>query len=165
MFRTLTYPSSGAYDYSVELPHWPYCSWFDVCWSFRVVGLEWYPFITVSFSSWQIATRLSVWSWINTLGTNFAKSTIVHTNTLFSTYVQFSQFCVSSWSLLQTDSHSSSLTTFSHARPLLNRNKSTSLPSGSRTVAYNTCSLNTMQYNRGPWRNIWRGWRANCCDV
>ena len=29
-------------------------------------------FITVSFSSWQIATRLSFWSWVNTLGTNFA---------------------------------------------------------------------------------------------
>jgi len=43
MFRTLIYPSSGACDYSVELPHWWYCSWFDVCWSFGVVGLEWYP--------------------------------------------------------------------------------------------------------------------------
>jgi len=42
-FWTLIYPSSGACDYSVELPHWSYCSWFDVCWSFRVVGLEWYP--------------------------------------------------------------------------------------------------------------------------
>jgi len=40
MFRTLIYPSSGACDYSVELPHWSYCSWFDVCWSFGVVGLE-----------------------------------------------------------------------------------------------------------------------------
>ena len=29
-------------------------------------------FITVSFSSWQIATRLSFWSWVKTLGTNFA---------------------------------------------------------------------------------------------
>ena len=29
-------------------------------------------FITFSFSSWQIATRLSFWSWVNTLGTNFA---------------------------------------------------------------------------------------------
>jgi len=29
MFRTLIYPSSGACDYSVELPHWSYCSWFD----------------------------------------------------------------------------------------------------------------------------------------
>jgi len=38
MFRTLIYPSSGACDYSVELPHWSYCSWFDVCWSFGVVG-------------------------------------------------------------------------------------------------------------------------------
>ena len=43
MFRALIYPSSGACDYSVELPHWSYCSWFDVCWSFCVVGLEWYP--------------------------------------------------------------------------------------------------------------------------
>jgi len=43
MFRTLIYPSSGAWDYSVELPHWWYCSWFDMCWSLGVVGLEWYP--------------------------------------------------------------------------------------------------------------------------
>ena len=43
MFRTLIYPSSGVCDYSVELPNWSYCSWFDVCWSFGVVGLEWYP--------------------------------------------------------------------------------------------------------------------------
>ena len=43
MFRTLIYPSSGACDYSVELPHWSYFSWFDVCWRFGVVGLEWYP--------------------------------------------------------------------------------------------------------------------------
>jgi len=33
MFRTLIYPSSGACDFSVELPHWSYCSWFDMCWS------------------------------------------------------------------------------------------------------------------------------------
>ena len=43
MFRTLIYPSRGACDYSVELPHWSYCSWFDVCWIFGVAGLEWYP--------------------------------------------------------------------------------------------------------------------------
>jgi len=43
MFRALIYPSSGVCDYSVELPHWSFCSWFDVCWSFGVVGLEWYP--------------------------------------------------------------------------------------------------------------------------
>ena len=43
MFRTLICPSSGACDYSVELPHWSYCSCFDVCWNFGVVGLEWYP--------------------------------------------------------------------------------------------------------------------------
>jgi len=40
MFRTLIYPSLAAYDYSVELPHWSFCSWFDVRWSFGVVGLE-----------------------------------------------------------------------------------------------------------------------------
>ena len=43
MFQTLIYLSSGACDYSGELPHWSYCSWFDVCWNFSVVGLEWYP--------------------------------------------------------------------------------------------------------------------------
>ena len=43
MFRALIYPSSGACDYSVELPHWSHCSWFDACWNFGVVGLEWYP--------------------------------------------------------------------------------------------------------------------------
>jgi len=43
MFRTLIYPSSGACDYSVELPHWSYSSCFDICWSFGVDGLEWYP--------------------------------------------------------------------------------------------------------------------------
>ena len=42
MFRTLIYPSSGACDYSVELPHFSYCSWFDVRWRFSVVGLEWH---------------------------------------------------------------------------------------------------------------------------
>jgi len=42
MFQALIYPSSGACYYSVELPHWSCCSWFDVCWSFGVVRLlEW----------------------------------------------------------------------------------------------------------------------------
>ena len=51
MFRTLIYPSSGAREYSVELPHWSYCSWFDVCWSFGVVGLEWYPNVVIQQNS------------------------------------------------------------------------------------------------------------------
>jgi len=55
MFRTLIYPSSGPCDYPVELPHWSYCSWFDVCWSFGVVGLEWYPFAGWSFSLMSLA--------------------------------------------------------------------------------------------------------------
>jgi len=49
MFWTLIHPSSGACDCSVELPHWSYCSWFDVCWSFGVVGLEWYPCCRLQF--------------------------------------------------------------------------------------------------------------------
>ena len=54
MFWTLIYPSSGACYYSVELPHWSYCSSFDVCWSFGVVGLEWYPCCRLK----QTATRI-----------------------------------------------------------------------------------------------------------
>jgi len=42
-FRQLMCPSSGACDYSVELPHWSYCSCFDVFRRFGMVGLEWYP--------------------------------------------------------------------------------------------------------------------------
>jgi len=38
MFRTLIYPSSGACDCAIELPHRSFCSWFDVCWRFGVVG-------------------------------------------------------------------------------------------------------------------------------
>ena len=51
MFRTLIYPSSVFCVYSVELPHWSYCSWLDVCWSFGVVGLEWYPCCRLKRSS------------------------------------------------------------------------------------------------------------------
>jgi len=47
---------SGASDYSVELPHLSYCSWFDVCWSFSVIGLEWYPCCRV-----QPATRIPLY--------------------------------------------------------------------------------------------------------
>jgi len=47
MFQTLIYPSSGACEYSIELPRWSYCSWFDVCWSFGVVGLECYPYCSL----------------------------------------------------------------------------------------------------------------------
>ena len=50
MFRTLIYPSSTA---CVELPHWSYCFWFDVCWSFGVVGLEWLE--------WYPCCRLKHW--------------------------------------------------------------------------------------------------------
>ena len=68
MFRTLIYPSSGACNYSVELPHWSYCSvelphwsycsWFVVNWSFSVVGLEWYPCCKLK----QPATRIPLQS-------------------------------------------------------------------------------------------------------
>ena len=43
MFRTLIYPSSGACDYAVELPHLSFCSCFAMCWRFGVAGLGWYP--------------------------------------------------------------------------------------------------------------------------
>ena len=43
MIRTLMYPSSGACGCSVELSHRSFCSWFHLCWSFGVVGLQWYP--------------------------------------------------------------------------------------------------------------------------
>ena len=60
MFRTLIYPLSWACENSVELPHWSYCSWFDVCWSFGVVGLEWYPCCRLIMS-------LRLFCWITTL--------------------------------------------------------------------------------------------------
>jgi len=43
MFRALICPSSGVWDYVVELPHWLYCSWIAVCWSQGAVRLGWYP--------------------------------------------------------------------------------------------------------------------------
>ena len=41
MFRTYIYPSSGACDCVVELPHRSSCSQFVVCWRFGVAGFEW----------------------------------------------------------------------------------------------------------------------------
>ena len=38
MFRTLIYPSSGACDCVVELPHLSSCSQFVVCWRFGAAG-------------------------------------------------------------------------------------------------------------------------------
>jgi len=43
MFRILIYPSSGACDCAVELPHRSVCSRFVVCWRFGVAGFEWCP--------------------------------------------------------------------------------------------------------------------------
>ena len=43
MFRTLIYPSPGACDCVVELPHQSSCSQFAVCWSFGVAGFEYCP--------------------------------------------------------------------------------------------------------------------------
>ena len=40
MFRTLIYPSSGACDCVVELPHRSFCSQFVVCWRFGVAMLS-----------------------------------------------------------------------------------------------------------------------------
>ena len=43
MFRTLIYPSSGACDCAVELPHRSFCSRFVVCWRFGAAVFEWCP--------------------------------------------------------------------------------------------------------------------------
>jgi len=67
MFPTLIYQSSGACEYSVELPHWLYYSWFDVCWSFGVVGLKWYPCcrLKLCFSLQHVEVQVtSSWSFI-----------------------------------------------------------------------------------------------------
>jgi len=39
----LIYPSSGAFDCAVELPHRSFCSRFVVCWRFGAAGFEWRP--------------------------------------------------------------------------------------------------------------------------
>ena len=52
MFRALIQPSSGACDFSIVSPHWSYCSCFDVCWSFGVAGLEWYPCCRLKPATW-----------------------------------------------------------------------------------------------------------------
>ena len=44
MFRTLIYPSSGACDCVVELPHRSSCSQFVVCWRFGAAGF-WLVFV------------------------------------------------------------------------------------------------------------------------
>ena len=44
MFRTLIYPSSGACDCVVELPHWSSCSQFVVCWRFGAASFGWCSF-------------------------------------------------------------------------------------------------------------------------
>ena len=60
MFRTLIYPSPGACDCVVELPHWSSCSRFVVCWRFGAAGFEWCPCCRL-----QPATRTpSSWWWI-----------------------------------------------------------------------------------------------------
>jgi len=35
MFRVLICPSSGVCDYVLELTHWPFRSWFALCWSYH----------------------------------------------------------------------------------------------------------------------------------
>jgi len=40
IFQTLIYPSSGACNCAVELPHQSFCSRFVVCWRFGAAGFE-----------------------------------------------------------------------------------------------------------------------------
>ena len=50
MFRTLIYPSPGAYDCVDELPHRSFCSQFVVCWRFGEAGFEWCSFCRLKHS-------------------------------------------------------------------------------------------------------------------
>jgi len=50
MFQTLIYPSSGAYDYSVELPHW-LCVLGSVCFGVSV-WWGWHGIHIAGFSLW-----------------------------------------------------------------------------------------------------------------
>jgi len=47
--------------YSVELRHWSYCSRFDVCWSFGVVGLEWYPCCGLKHKCFSLQHGYHIW--------------------------------------------------------------------------------------------------------
>ena len=51
MFRTLIYPSSGACDCVVELPHRSSCSQYVVCWRFGAAGFEWCLFCRLQHNS------------------------------------------------------------------------------------------------------------------
>jgi len=55
MIRTLIHPSSEACDFYYCITTLVVCSCFDVCWSFGVAGLGWYP-----CSRLQPATRIGV---------------------------------------------------------------------------------------------------------
>ena len=50
MFRTLIYPSSGACDCIVDLPHRSSCSQFAVCWSFGAAGFGWCSFWRLKYN-------------------------------------------------------------------------------------------------------------------
>ena len=52
MFRTLIYPSSGACDCLVELPHRSFCSQFVVCWRFGAAGFGWCSFCRLKPAKW-----------------------------------------------------------------------------------------------------------------
>jgi len=60
MFRTLIYPSSGACDCFVELPHLFFCSRFVVCWRFGAAGFEWCPCCRLKLATWLGKFRTSV---------------------------------------------------------------------------------------------------------
>jgi len=52
MFRTLIYPSSGAYDYSVELPHW------SIVLGSMCVGVSvWLGWRCIRFAGWNSNTH------------------------------------------------------------------------------------------------------------
>jgi hypothetical protein len=47
----------------------PYCSWFNVCWRFGVVGLEWYPCCSLKLSTACVGDSVWLgWSGIHVAG-------------------------------------------------------------------------------------------------
>ena len=60
MLPALIYPSSGACDCGVELPHRSSCSQSVVCWRFGAAGFEWCSFCSLKHNSSSPCLVLSV---------------------------------------------------------------------------------------------------------
>ena len=63
MFRTLIYPSSGACDCVVDLPHRSSFSQFVVCWRFGKAGFGWCSFCRLKHKLYKYCTNCTVGNW------------------------------------------------------------------------------------------------------